>query len=215
MTLKRREASILSGVVLVLLVGWLGFLLHRSPRFPGSALGSAFGIAGAALMLVPLLHVVVKRVQFLRQRLARRVSLSASLAWHVYMGLLGPLLALVHTAHRFDSAVGIALTAAMLLVVVSGFVGRTLHARLNRELHESRSMLVQLHIELSRGAPAGRLLDLAGAVADVELAVRTRELLQRSFTRWLTVHIVLSVAMYLLLALHIGAGVHYGLRWLR
>ena len=48
--MKERERIVVSGAVCVLLLGWLGFLLHRSPRFPGSGVGAVFGIAGAALM---------------------------------------------------------------------------------------------------------------------------------------------------------------------
>lgn len=49
-----REGIVVTGVLSVLLLAWLGFFLHRSPRFPGSGLGAVFGIAGAVLMLVPL-----------------------------------------------------------------------------------------------------------------------------------------------------------------
>ena len=52
--MKEREGIIVTGGVCVLLLAWLGFLLHRSPRFPGSGVGAVFGIAGAVLMLVPL-----------------------------------------------------------------------------------------------------------------------------------------------------------------
>ena len=52
-------------------------------------------------------------------------------------------------------------------------------------------------------------------VADLEYAVRTHELFKRWFSRSLKVHIVLSVILYVLLALHIGSGIYFGLRWLR
>jgi len=44
---------VVTGVLGVLLFAWLGFLVHRSPRFPGSGVGGMFGIAGAVLMLIP------------------------------------------------------------------------------------------------------------------------------------------------------------------
>ena len=45
--MKEHERTVIGGGFLLLLLGWLGFLVHSSPRFAGSALGSAFGIAGA------------------------------------------------------------------------------------------------------------------------------------------------------------------------
>ena len=88
--MKERERVVVAGVVAILLFAWLGFLVHRSPRFPGSGLGAAFGISGAVLMLVPLAYPLAKRVPLLRERIARHVSLQSLLAVHVYAGILGP-----------------------------------------------------------------------------------------------------------------------------
>ena len=43
--MKERERIVVTGVLTVLLFAWLGFLVHRSPRFAGSGIGSGFGIA--------------------------------------------------------------------------------------------------------------------------------------------------------------------------
>lgn len=239
--MRERERAVVSGIFAVLLVAWLGFFVHRSPRFPGSATGAAFGIGGALLMLVPLAYVIVKRVPKLRALVTKRVSLRTLLAWHVYAGIVGPLLALVHTGHRFDSTLGIALTATMLILVVSGYVGNYLYAYTSRELHEKRSMLVRLQMELEKAraelqpgalahvgalsflaagavgldAPSLRAVRIIDAIADVELAIRARSLFERWFRRWLWLHIALSVVLYALLAAHVWAGIYYGLRWLR
>ena len=109
--MKEREAIVVSGVICVLLLAWLGFLVHRSPAFPGSGLGAAFGIAGAVLMLLPLAYSIAKRIPSLNARMTAHASMHSLLALHVYAGILGPLFALVHTGHRFDSPLGIALTA--------------------------------------------------------------------------------------------------------
>ena len=62
--------------------------------------------------------------------------------------------------------------------------------------------------------PPLRALRIAEALSDVEHAVETQETFKRWFSRWLRIHIVLTVALYLLLALHIAAGLYLGLRWL-
>ncbi len=136
-----REGIVITGVVSVLLLAWLGFFLHRSPRFPGSGLGAVFGIAAAVLMLVPLAYTIAKRIPALNARITPHVSMKTLMTLHVYAGLLGPLLAIVHTGHKFDSWLGIALTAVLRLVVVSGFAVRYL---LTFVAHEMTDKLILL-----------------------------------------------------------------------
>ena len=124
--MKNRERFIVSSIFAVLVFGWLGFLLHVSPDFAGSGLGAVFGISGAVLMLVPLIYVFVKRVPFVKALIGKYVSLQTWLTIHIYTGIVGALLALIHTGHKYVSPLGIALTAAMLLVVVTGYVLRYL-----------------------------------------------------------------------------------------
>jgi hypothetical protein len=247
--MKERERVVVTGVFSVLLLAWLGFLVHRSPRFPGRGVGAAFGIAGAALMLVPLAYPIVKRISFLHARITPHASMPSLLAVHVYTGIVGPVLALIHTGHKFDSVLGITLTASMLLVVVSGFTGRYLLSYVNHEIADKLVMLqtargdldsawgvlenspaemrglpkapalaaglASLGFALESGGPAGQVTRTAESVADLEYAIRTHELFKRWCRRWLMLHIVLSVIFYGLLALHIGAGIYFGLRWLR
>jgi len=246
--MKERELIILTGVLSVLLLGWLGFLVHSSPRFAGSGVGAAFGISGAVLMLVPLVYVFVKRIPFLKERVTKYVSLQTWLSIHIYTGIVGALVALIHTGHKYTSPLGIALTATMLLVVVSGFTVRYLLTYVNQEIkdkllllqtargdldsawgvlenspaeakalpksHLLTAGLASLGIDLSTaGGPAAEVTRLAESVADLEYAIRTHELFKRWFSWNLKVHVVLSMLFYVLLGLHIWAGIHFGLRW--
>jgi len=246
--MKEREGIILTGILSILLLSWLGFLFHTSPRFAGSGIGAAFGIAGAVLMLFPLAYPIAKRIPFLHDRITARVSLQSLLTLHVYAGIFGPLLAIIHTGHKFNSWLGIALTSVMLLVVVSGFAVRYLLTYVTHDIKdkllllqtargdldsawgvlenspaEARALpksrllaagLASLGIDLSTaGGPAGEVTRIAESVADLEFAIRTDELFKRWFARALAAHIVLSIILYVLLGLHIWAGIHLGLRW--
>ena len=247
--MKERERVVVSGVVVVLLLGWLGFLVHRSSRFAGSGIGAAFGIGGALLMLVPLAYPIVKRVAWLRTKLAPHVSMQSMLTVHVYAGLLGPILAIVHTGHKYDSWLGVSLTGVMLLVVLSGFAVRYLLTYVSHEIADKLVLLqtargdldsawgalenspaemrglpttplfaaglASLGLQLPYSGPAGEVTRIAEAVADLEFAIRTHELFKRWFTRSLKLHVILSVILYALLAMHIVAGAYFGLRWLR
>ena len=246
--MKEREGIIVGGGVCLLLVAWLGFFFHASPRFAGSGLGAAFGIVGAVLMLIPLGYPIAKRIPFLRDRITRHMSLQSLLTLHVYSGILGPLFAIIHTGHKFNSGLGIALTGAMLLVVVSGFTVRYLLSYVTHDVKdkllllqtargdldhawgvleksppELRGMpkapllvagLASIGIELSPAGPAGEVTRVAESVADLEYAIRTDEIFKRWFGVSLKLHIVLSIVLYVLLGLHIWAGIHHGLRWL-
>ena len=246
--MRDHNQIIAAGVFTVLVFTWLGFLLHVSPRFAGSGIGAAFAISAAGLFLVPLAYVIVKRIPALKDRTTKCVSLRAYLSVHIYTGIAGSFLALIHTGHKYNSPVGIALTATMLLVIVTGFVLRYLTPFVNLDVKEKLLLLqtargdldnawgvlekfpaemtglpkapllaaglASLGLSSAFGSPAARVTTLAEGVADLEYSVRTHELLKRWFSRALTVHIILSVALYALLAAHITSGIYFGLRWL-
>ena len=144
--MKEREPFVFGGVVVLLLVLWLGFFVHRSPRFAGSFWGGMLGVSGALLMLLSSAYLVVKRVPPLKTWVTRRVSMQTLLAWHMYTGILGALLGVLHTGHKFNSPLGIALTAASLLVVLSGFVGRYLMKQISLGMREKKELLTSLEL---------------------------------------------------------------------
>lgn len=236
---QERESLVVGGLV-VLLIGFpLGFLVHVDARFPGSLAGSLIGIAGAVLMLAPFAYLVIKRSPRLKTRVTRHVSMRTLLTVHIYAGILGPLLGLVHAAHKFESPLGVSLTGLMLVVVLSGYAGRYLLGQLGRAIRGRQSDLAALRGALERAGPvpdspaknglwralrdglvrpdaAGEAPSptrLAGAIADIEFAVRAEALVKALFERWLKLHIVIAMALYALLALHIWSALYYGLRW--
>lgn len=144
--MKERERLLVSGLVILLLIVWLGFLVHRSPRFAGSLHGHLLGIAGGLLMLVPLGYMIVKRVRPLKRVVTRWVSMRTLLAWHIYAGVVGPILVILHTGHKFVSSLGIALTATTILVVLSGFVGRYLMKQFSQGIREKKETLTRLEL---------------------------------------------------------------------
>lgn len=155
----KRERIVVGGLVLLQLIFWLGFLVHRSPRFPGSLTGGILAIAGALLMLVfPLGYAAVKRIPPVKKILSRRISISTLLTWHLYTGVFGSILAILHTGHRFESNLGIVLTAMMLLTVFSGYVGRHFLSYVTLELHEKQALLNKLATIYNQtvGAPANQ-----------------------------------------------------------
>lgn len=142
--MKEREKIVVTGLVMLMLLAWLGFPLHHAHRFAGSFWGGVFGVAGGILMLVPLAYLFVKRNKKIKQTVTKHVSMRTLLAWHIYAGVLGPILVIIHSGHKYESVVGIALTAMTLLVVVSGFIGRYLMSGFAKEIREKKAMLTEL-----------------------------------------------------------------------
>ena len=226
--MQRGDRSIAPGIFLLLLAFWLGFLVHHSPRFAGSAWGGLFGVSGALLMLVPLAYTLIKRSAPLRRRFTRHIPFQSLLQAHIYPGLIGALLGLIHSGHKFESILGVALTAMMLLSVISGFIGKYFLGYVAENVLEAQAKLGVLRRRwemLSRAVARGPLelampttavaevLPVATAVAELEYTVRFQDRVRRWFNVWLFVHIACSVLFYVLLALHIWAGIALGLRW--
>lgn len=203
-----------------------GFLLHVSPRFPGSLTGSLIGIAGAVLLLLLLAYSMAKCSTWIKAWATKRVRMGAILSFHIYAGVIGAVLGIIHSGHTFYSPLGIALVSTMLVVVFSGFVGRYYLEQVGTDLREQQSMLAVLRTryDAATGALAGDpapsfradvpLPGLLAAIADLEYAIGARELLKRTLSRWTVLHVGAAIAMYSLLSLHIWNGIYFGLRWL-
>lgn len=144
--MKDRQKLVITELVVLLLILWLGFLVHRSPGFAGSLIGSGFGILGALLMLVSMAHMAVKRIGPLKRAVTERISMRTLLAIHVHAGVIGGIFGLLHTGHKFGSHLGIALTAAMIVVVLSGYVGRYLLSQTSQTIKEKREVVTDLEL---------------------------------------------------------------------
>lgn len=171
--MHERERTIITGLVILLVILTLGFYVHRDPRFPGSLAGGVLGISGAALMFVPLAYLFVKRIPFLKRHVTTAVSMRTLLAIHIYAGVLAPVLGVLHSGHKFQSSLGIALTTMMIIVALSGFIGRYLMSQISKDMREQQQILAGLRVAYERTAAelrkepeaAGRLRPFTGFFA--------------------------------------------------
>lgn len=162
--MSETEKHTVGALVSVLVLFAPGFLLHEAPRFPGTLAGGLLGIAGAILLVLLLVYSLVKRSGWLRTRVTKHASLRTFLSFHVYAGVAGALLGILHSGHAYQSALGIALVVAMLTVVLSGFVGRYYLAQVGADLREQQAMLGVLRARFDRiAADASNVFARAGA----------------------------------------------------
>ena len=171
--------AVVTAVVLVGFDGWTYYRLPLDERSfaaanrwlrPSAPIGHLLGITGLLLMLVPVCYAVRKKVRALRDL----GSMPAWLNVHIFAGIVGPACVTLHTSFKFNGIVSVAYWS-MVAVVLSGFVGRYLHALIPRSLRGQELTKAELDrraVVLSEQLAAARLPSLALArIADFERAV--------------------------------------------
>jgi hypothetical protein len=230
-----RERLIVDIVLASLLLLAPAFLLHSDPRFAGGLAGFALGVSAAGLMLFLLIYPLAKYSRRVKAIVTRVVSMRALLGFHVYAGIAASFLALLHTGHNYQSPLGIALIVSLLVVVVTGFVGRYYLPQTAAEIRERQSRLATLRSTYDRtvlvlsarevadadGPPISAsalqevpISQLVEGISDLEYAIGSQEAVKKIFMQWIDLHVLAAIAMYALLALHVAGEVYYGLRWL-
>ncbi|MFC5520169.1 hypothetical protein [Polaromonas jejuensis] len=186
-------------MVYFILIGltWGAWRISRLGYFEsGDDIGYWLGVAGGVMMLLLFSYPLRKHFRF-----AQGWGRVKWWFWvHMGFGVFGPLLILLHSTFQARSLNAAVALYSMVLVALSGVVGRFLYARVNRGLHGERTSLHDL--EVSAGLhqrEASSLLRFAPAVAqrlkafaDGEISVRPNALtcLRRVFwlpvKQWLT-----------------------------
>jgi hypothetical protein len=183
-------------------------------------LGHSLGILGFGLMLM------TETLYSLRKRAMRRPrgSMRAWLQFHIFTGIVGSYLVVIHSAWSFNGLAGW-LTIATVAVVISGFIGRYIYTAVPRTadgvIVEAREIQLQLdtarqEVAQARGdaatpsgaerregrAAARRLRELEGQMAALRWA-------RRGLATWHAIHVPLGMALFVMAFAHVGAAVRY------
>jgi len=94
-------------------------------------LGYYFGIAGASMMVLLLLYPLRKKLRILRGFFPVRYWFKA----HMLLGILGPVLIIFHSNFGLGSTNSNVALFCMLLVVLSGLVGRYIYRHTHKGLY--------------------------------------------------------------------------------
>lgn len=120
-------------------LAWRGWSYYTTPLIerprhadywllkPGGAWGRRYGMVGAALLVLMLSYSVRKRVGFLRKIGTLRVWLS----FHIFCGVVGSCLVVLHTSFKFGGIVSLSFWS-MVIVALSGVLGRYLYRQIPR-----------------------------------------------------------------------------------
>jgi hypothetical protein len=112
---------------------------------PAGLIGHSLGIVGFLLMLsTEVLYSIRKRVpNFTYGRT------SIWLQVHIFTGIVGPYLVLLHTGWRFNGVAGI-LTLVTLIVVLSGVIGRYIYTAVPRSVDGAEVTAAELEEQIAR-----------------------------------------------------------------
>lgn len=97
---------------------------------PSGIIGHGIGIIGSIMMIIGVAsYMIRKRIRFLFQF----GYLKSWLEFHIFLCTVGPILVLFHTAFKFGGIVAVSFWS-MVVVVLSGFVGRFIYVQIPRTI---------------------------------------------------------------------------------
>lgn len=124
----------------------------------GSLFGHGLGVAGFVLMLATETLYSLRK----RSRRARWGRTASWLRFHIFTGLVGPSMVLLHSAWEFRGLAGVVLLLT-LVVVASGFVGRYIYTAVPRNANGLVIEAAELHRQIEVTEAAVRQTALAMA----------------------------------------------------
>lgn len=167
-------------LAMILITGLYGLVVVLAREIPpASALfGHSIGIVGFILMLMTETLYSLRK----RSRSVRWGRMSSWLQFHIFTGLVGPYMVLLHTSWKFNGIAGVT-TLFTVIIVISGFVGRYIFTRIPRTMEG-----LEIEDTLSQEAlrQARRLMAL-----------------------WHGIHIPIGMVLFISAFVHIGAALYY------
>lgn len=131
-------AVILITIFYLLMVTLLGGIPAASDFF-----GHSLGVLGFLLMLMTETLYTLRK----RSRRARWGRISSWLQFHIFTGLVGPYLVLLHTSWKFNGLAGIVMLMTA-IVVASGFFGRYIYTAIPRSVDGAELEVLELEQRL-------------------------------------------------------------------
>jgi hypothetical protein len=200
-------------------VAYGGYVRAVAVPAAGGLLGHALGIVGLTMMLM------TETLYSLRKRAMRRPrgSMRSWLRFHIFTGIVGPYLVVLHSAWSFNGLAG-ALTAMTVVVVASGFVGRYIYTAVPRtadgvviEAQDLQLLLDAARQEVPQPSPADGPSSRSGRSRE-QAARRLRELERQmaalrwarsTLATWHAIHIPLGIVLFVMAVAHSAAAVYY------
>lgn len=147
------QAFACATVALLIWVGWK--VSHGTYYTPRSGFGFYLGVVGTLMMLALLAYPLRKYVRWMQ----RWGAIKHWFRVHMILGIVGPTLVLFHSTFHIRSPNAAVALLSMLIVVISGVVGRFVYRQIHYGLYGSRATLqkAQEHLAGSSDSVTSRL----------------------------------------------------------
>ena len=139
LTRSRELVLALVAMVFITILYILMLEITRHAPAASSFYGHSMGILGFILMLMTELLYTLRK----RSSNARLGKMSQWLEFHIFTGLVGPFLVLLHTSWKFNGLAGV-LMLFTFMIVVSGIIGRYIYTSVPRTADGIELDLVEL-----------------------------------------------------------------------
>jgi len=181
--------------------------------------GHSIGILGFTLMLMTEILYSIRKRSFN----ARWGRLSNWLRFHIFTGLVGPYMVLLHSSWKFNGLAGVVMLFT-LIIVVSGFIGRYIYTaiprtadgieieseQLSRYIAGIEAMLNQQNAASSRNQEKTREIKrLQKRQTQLERQLSGLARARRGLALWHTVHVPIGIVLFLSAFIHIIAAFYY------
>ncbi len=143
---SRNEMFMAIGLCIFVAALFVGGRAFYDDRYytPEEGLGYWIGLIGGVMMLLAFAYTAFKYVAGLRTRTIMKHWLSI----HIFFGIAGPIFTLVHSTFHIGSLNGGIALVSMLLVLVSGIMGRFLYSRTHYGLGGRKARAKDLQVML-------------------------------------------------------------------
>ena len=170
----------LAFLAMVLITGLYGLVVYTTREIPPASelFGHGMGILGFVLMLMTETLYSLRK----RSRSVKWGRMSLWLQFHIFTGLVGPYMVLLHTSWKFNGLAG-ATTLLTMIIVLSGSIGRYIFTRIPRTVDG---------------------MEIEGTLSQEALKQA-----RRMMALWHTVHIPIGMALFISAFVHIGAALYY------
>lgn len=201
-------AMLLISIVYLLILTARGQIPAASGFF-----GHMIGIIGFLLMLMTEILYTLRK----HSRSAQWGRMSSWLNFHIFTGIVGPYMVLLHTAWAFKGLAGI-VTLMTVIVVASGFIGRYIYTSIPRSADgiEAESDAIEQEIEHIKNeiktldqSQSKHLRELLKRQDTLQRQAASLVSARRLLSLWHTVHIPLGMALFSAAFIHIGAALYY------
>jgi len=170
----------LAFLTMILVTGLYSLVIFFTREVPPASelFGHGIGIVGFIFMLMTETLYSLRK----RSRSVKWGRMSTWLQLHIFTGLVGPYMVLLHTSWKFNGLAGVT-TLFTVIIVISGFIGRYIFTRIPRTLDG---------------------LEIEGTLSQEALKQA-----RRLMALWHTIHIPIGMALFVSAFVHIGAALYY------